>query len=115
LIFFRLILPLSKPVFAAIALFVAVGHWNNFFDAMMFTRSKELEPLQLFLMRIIRTREAAAIMMANLPAVVSEARTVTSVSIQMATMMVATGPILMIYPFLQKYFVKGIMIGSIKG
>lgn len=114
-IFAKLILPLSKAVFAAIALFVGVGHWNTFFDAMMFTRSQELQVLQVFLMRVIRTREAAATLVENLPREVAEARTVTSTSVQMATMMIAAGPIILIYPFLQKYFVKGIMIGSVKG
>ncbi len=113
-IYVTLILPLSKPVLAAIALFVGVFHWNSFFDSMMFTSSEGLQTIQLFLMKIIRTKEAAATMLESVSSG-SEYRKTTSTTIQLATMMVTTAPIIALYPFLQKYFVKGIMIGSIKG
>ncbi|TVQ28750.1 MAG: carbohydrate ABC transporter permease [Spirochaetaceae bacterium] len=114
-IFFRLIMPVSKPVFAAIALFVAVWHWNSFFDAMVFTTSRSLQPLQLYLMRIIRTREAAANVASRAAEMMATQFEVNSTTIQLATIVVTALPIILLYPFLQKYFVKGLLIGSIKG
>jgi putative aldouronate transport system permease protein len=114
-IFFRLIIPVSKPVFAAIALFVAVWHWNTFFDAMVFTTSRSLQPLQLYLMRIIRTREAAANIASRAAEMMETQFEVNSTTIQLATIVVTALPIIALYPFLQKYFVKGLLIGSIKG
>ncbi|MCM3746419.1 carbohydrate ABC transporter permease [Paenibacillus pasadenensis] len=115
-IFFQLILPLSKPVLAAIALFSVVGHWNAFYDSMIFTSSQSLETIQLFLYRIIsNSSEAAGMAKAAADAVPVGARKVNPETIKMATMMVTTFPILISYPFLQKYFVKGVMIGSVKG
>ena len=114
-IFFRLIIPVSKPVFAAIALFVAVFHWNSFFDAMVFTTSRRIQPLQLYLMRIIRTREAAANMASRAAEMMATQFEVNSTTIQLATIVVTALPIIALYPFLQKYFVKGLLIGSIKG
>lgn len=114
-IFFNLILPLSKPVLATIALFNGVYHWNSFFDAMLFTTKPELQTLQVLLMKVIRTREGA-MMMAQMASASSQAyKETTPATIQLATMMVATVPILLLYPFLQKYFVSGLTIGSIKG
>ena len=114
-IFFRLIIPVSKPVFAAIALFVSVWHWNSFFDAMVFTTSRSLQPLQLYLMRIIRTREAAANVASRAAEMMATQFEVNSTTIQLATIVVTALPIIALYPFLQKYFVKGLLIGSIKG
>ena len=114
-ILIRLIIPLSLPVFAAIALFVGVFHWNDFFQAMVFTTSRRLQPIQLFLMRIIRSREAASALQSQAQGIGIARGTVNPLTIQMAMMVVTTAPIIMLYPFLQRYFVKGIMIGSIKG
>lgn len=114
-IFFRLIVPLSLPVFAVIALFVGVYHWNDFWVPMVFTRSPRFETIQLFLMSVIRTREAASALQAQAAGIGIPRGTVNPLTIQMATMIVTTVPIMLVYPFLQKYFVKGIMIGSVKG
>lgn len=114
-IYVSLIVPLSKPVFGAIALFVGVNHWNSFFDAMMYTSSNNLAVLQLVLLKMIRTREAATILANRAQEFISNRGEVNSKTIQMATMIVATVPIIMVYPFLQKYFVKGVMVGAIKG
>ena len=115
--YFSIIFPLSKPVIAALALFTAVEHWNAFFDAMLYmTRTSELNTLQVLLMQIIRDSELASLMAEESFAdddVLEQAT--TSATIQMATMIVAIGPILLVYPFAQKYFIKGIMIGSVKG
>jgi putative aldouronate transport system permease protein len=114
-IYFSLIIPLSAPVFAAIALFVGVSHWNAFFDSLVYTTKPQLQTIQLVLMKIIQTKDQAA-NMANQSAIISDSMdNVTATTIQLATMMVTVAPILILYPFLQKYFVKGIMIGSVKG
>ena len=111
--FFSFILPLSKAIIAVIALQYAVGHWNSYFSAFIYLTDKDLYPLQLFLREILVMSqmsytdftdiETATIMqgMADL--------------IKYALIVVATVPILCVYPFIQKYFVKGIMIGSFKG
>lgn len=115
--YFQIIFPLSTPVVAALALFTAVTHWNAFFDSMLYmTTTDELATLQLLLMQIIRDSEVAALMAEQgfTDSSLLE-QTTTSTTIQLATMIVAIGPILLVYPFAQKYFIKGIMIGSIKG
>jgi putative aldouronate transport system permease protein len=114
-IFFSLVLPLSKPVLATIALFAGVFHWNEFRDAMMFTTSESLQTIQVYLMRMIRIGEAAAQLAEESGELAAAVSQMNPKTIQLATMMVATVPILALYPFLQKYFVKGVMIGSIKG
>ena len=113
IIFFRLILPLSKPVLAAIALFTAVFHWNSFFDAMVFTNSTRLQPIQSLLMKIVSSREFANGMSEQAARFVGKNQT-NPLTIQMATMVIASIPIILVYPFLQKYFVKGMLMGSIK-
>lgn len=114
-IFFRLILPLSKPVLAAITLFTGVRHWNSFFDSLLYTTRPELQTIQLYLMKVIRSFSQVSAMMSKYGSGDAAQSTATAHSVQYATMMVVTIPILMLYPFLQKYFVKGIMIGAVKG
>jgi putative aldouronate transport system permease protein len=114
-IYFNLVVPLSKPVFAALGLFVAVGHWNAFFDSMMFTSKNELQTIQLFLMKIIRTKEAAAGIAQKYASMSPAYAQVNSIAIQMAAMVIVSLPIMLVYPFLQKHFTQGMMIGSIKG
>lgn len=110
-ILFRIILPLSVPVIAVMVLFYGVGHWNSWFNAMIFLRTRSLYPLQLVLREILISSDTSQ-MTTNVGAVDVEA---VGQTIKYATVMVATLPILFIYPFLQKYFVKGIMIGALKG
>ena len=112
-IFLKLILPLSKPVIAAIALFTGVFHWNSFFDAMVFTNSAKLQPIQSLLMKIVSSREFASGMSEQAARFVGKNQT-NPLTIQMATMVIASIPIISIYPFFQKYFVKGMLMGSIK-
>ncbi len=114
-IFFQIMVPLSMSCFAAIALFTGVGHWNSWFDAFIYINNDKLMPLQTILMRIINQSQAAQ----NAKDVASQVTggktiEVTPESIRYATMVIATGPIILIYPFLQKYFVKGVLIGSVK-
>lgn len=109
-ILFRIVIPLSLPVIAVMILFYGVGHWNSWFNAMIYLRSRELFPLQLILREILVLNDTSN-MMTN---VVGGDRMPVGETIKYATIVVATIPILLLYPFLQKYFVKGVMIGAIK-
>lgn len=112
--FFRIVLPLSKPVVATIALFNAVGQWNSWFDAYLYVNDSKLMPLQTILMRIINQNSAAVELSKLMSNEFAQSMKVSAESIKYATMMVATIPIVLVYPFVQKYFVNGIMIGSVK-
>lgn len=115
-ILLQLIMPLTKPVLAAIALFTGVYHWNAYTDALMFTTKDALEPVQLFLMRIVTDSGAASKFGAQAASVMpEEAKQISPETLKLAMMLATTAPILIIYPFLQKYFVKGVLIGSVKG
>jgi len=106
------VLPLSLPVLATFGLFYAVGHWNSYFPAMIYLTDDKMYPLQLILRNIIVTAEASASDMSLMdPNFVEPPKQ----SIKMAVIVVATVPIMCIYPFLQKYFVKGVMVGALKG
>lgn len=109
-ILFRIILPLSKPVIAVMILFYGVGHWNAWFNAMIYLRRRELYPLQLVLREILISSSTDN-MMTDIGG--SDKEPVGEI-VKYATIMVATVPIIVIYPFLQKYFTKGVMIGAIK-
>lgn len=113
-IFFRFVLPLAKPILMTVALFVAITQWNSWFDANLYTSSENLKPMQSKLVEILNQYQTGATTSQQM----SNAKTgvtVTADSIRMAATMVATLPIIMIYPFIQKYFVKGIMLGAVKG
>lgn len=112
-IFIRIILPLSLPILATIALFSGVYHWNDYFCGVMYINNPELQPIQTFLYRIIASASSSKAAVST-PTSVSASQ-ISSQSLKLATMVVTTAPIVCVYPFLQKYFVKGIMIGSIKG
>ncbi|MEK3888270.1 carbohydrate ABC transporter permease [Bacillus sp. FSL K6-3431] len=118
--FTKIVLPLSTPVLATIGLFIGVFHWNDWFTGTYFVTSKDLLPVQTLLNELLTQSQA----LANAAQRASESGTsvglqtasqTTPESLRMATLMIATLPILCVYPFLQKYFVKGVMIGSIKG
>ena len=110
-IFFQLVLPLSKPIIMTIALFVAIGHWNSWFDAYLYTNSQNLKTMQSILVEILNQYQTSD---ASASAANRMSQSITPDSIRMAATMVTTIPIIMIYPFIQKYFVKGIMLGSVK-
>lgn len=116
-IYLRIIIPLSAPILATIGLFVAVKHWNSWYDTLFFTSGRKgLITLQYKLMEIINRAEASQLMSDMEKKLRRYAgNTVTTESVKMAITIVSTVPILCVYPFLQKYFVKGIMIGAIKG
>lgn len=120
-IFFRIMLPLSLPILATIALFVAVGQWNSWFDNMIYnTRNSDLDTLQYLLYKKLNeankiaeaARSGSTTMVGEM---LTKQMTLTPDSIRMTITMLVTLPILCVYPFLQKYFVKGIMVGAVKG
>lgn len=116
-IFFRIVLPLSGPVIATLALFTAVSHWNDWFMPSIYITNEHLVPIQTMLRQILNANIVTE-MSGNIDtasaARIEGLRTITTKSLTMATMMVATLPIIMVYPFVQKYFVKGVLIGSLK-
>lgn len=113
-IFFKIALPLSKAGLATVGLFLALNYWNDWYNAMLFLDegSKELYPLQYYLNNILTKAQAmnAAAARSGIPA-----SDVPSEPLKLAMTVVATGPIILLYPFLQKYFVKGVTIGAVKG
>lgn len=112
-IFLKIVLPLSLPVIATIALFNGVYQWNDFFTGVIYINNPDLQPIQTFLYKVI-VQSSSNQMIAAMPATVSGMAKTTSESIKLATMVVATLPIVIVYPFLQKYFVKGMLLGSVK-
>ncbi len=110
--FIRIVLPLSKPILATIALFTAVGHWNDYFTGVIYIQNPDLIPIQTYLYRVVA--EAGSIRMQGaVPGLIEKAN--STQALKLATMIVTTLPIVCVYPFLQKYFVKGVMIGAVKG
>lgn len=109
-ILFRIILPLCGPVLATIALFYAVYYWNDFFHPMLYLSSPSLKPLQLYLRDIVMDADTS-----SATKTADELMNVSPEGIRAATVIASTVPILLVYPFLQKYFIKGVLIGSVKG
>jgi len=118
-IFIKIIFPLCIPVIAAVIVFVAVGHWNAWFDNFLLVKKANLQTLQLTLLNFLRESE-------NISRAVMEnrgdgnswttvAKALTPTSIRMTLTILVTFPVLCIYPFMQKYFLKGILMGSVKG
>ena len=108
----RIVLPLSMPVLATFTLFYAVGHWNNFFSALLYMNDPAKWPLQVLLRQIVLLSQAAA---GDINAMDPNYVAPPDQSIKMAVIVVGTVPILLVYPFLQKHFAKGVLIGSVKG
>jgi len=109
-IFARIVLPLSAPVLASIGLFTALGYWNDWWTPMMFIQKQELQPLQYTLYQMLASVTYTAQMVNNMPTI-----NLPKESLKLAMTVVATGPIILVYPFIQKHFVSGITIGSVKG
>ena len=102
----RIILPLSLPIFATLALFYGVGHWNEYINVIIYINNPDLSTLQL----ILRKMYTFAINQLDGDSLPPPVETVRA-----ATIMLSTLPIVMVYPFLQRYFVQGVMVGSVKG
>jgi putative aldouronate transport system permease protein len=118
-IFLRIILPLSGPVLATISLFIGVAHWNDWFTGAYYVSNKNLIPVQTLLQQLLTEAEALSASMTRSQQqggqTMSNPVGATPESLRMALLVIAVFPILCIYPFLQRYFVKGVMIGSVKG
>lgn len=109
--FTSIVLPLSLPVLAVVALWAGVGQWNAWFDAMIYIQDMDKQVLQLFVRRTVIEESDALASAAEL----MHATTYSKETLKAATVMIATLPILCVYPFIQRFFVKGIMLGSVKG
>lgn len=117
-IFTAVILPLAKPIVAVMALFYGVGHWNQYFQALLYIDDRSKYPLQMVLREILVLQDLSSnpsTMMSEATAEYLNQQQNLSAIIKYGVMIVATLPIIMVYPFLQKYFVKGVMLGSLKG
>lgn len=110
-ILLKIVLPLSMPVLASIGLFYAVWHWNAFFDAVLYITDRKLWPLQTLLREILLSTSISELQQGNLLADSMP----PSTAVIAASIMISTIPIVCVYPFLQKHFVKGVMVGSVKG
>lgn len=108
----RIVLPLSTPALATIGMFIALGYWNEWYSAMLFMDNEKYFPLQYYLYRILNSVNFAAAVAGKsnvpLPDMPTE-------SFKLVMTVVSTGPILLLYPFIQKYFIRGITIGAVKG
>lgn len=112
-IYVRLILPLSKPALATIGLFLALAYWNDWYNALLFISNENLMPLQYYLYKMLGNMDGMRKAMMGAGAVVTTS--IPTESLKMAMTVVATGPILLAYPFVQRYFVQGLTIGAVKG
>ncbi len=108
-----IVLPLSQAIIAVIALYYAIGLWNSYFDALIYLKSSDKFPLQIILRNILIINQADVSMGADMVAMAR--RQGMADVMKYALIVVSSAPLLMIYPFVQKYFVKGVMLGSIKG
>lgn len=113
-ILFRIIVPLSVPIIATLCLFSAVSYWNNFYNAIVYIRDVDKWPLMLFLREIIQGSKLQMIAGGDNAAEAAQID-ITPVTLQYSALIIVMIPILCVYPFLQRYFVKGIMLGSVKG
>lgn len=112
---FKVVLPLSKPVLAVIGLYYGVEHWNDFYSALLYIYDESLLPLQSFLRDLLMTSKLALDTSNGMDATAIEAQAQLAETLKYSTIIVAAIPILCVYPFIQKFFVKGVMIGSVKG
>ncbi|MEG0284908.1 MAG: carbohydrate ABC transporter permease [Vagococcus sp.] len=117
-LFFKIILPLSTPIIAVMALFYGVGHWNSYFSALIYLSDKSMYPLQMVLREILVLNDMGATSTGMVTGDMAElmySKQQLAAIIKYGVMIVSTLPIIVVYPFLQKYFVKGMMVGSVKG
>lgn len=114
--FFSIVLPLSKPILAVLALYYAVGHWNSYFNALIYLNNDQLYPLQIFLRNILILEDMTDMMGADSETIEMLMRRIElKEAMKFGIIVLSSLPMLILYPFLQKYFVKGVMIGAIKG
>jgi len=113
-IFVRVFIPLSKPVYATIGLFAGVNYWNDWFSGLFYVKKETLLPLQSLLQKVMNQTDMIS-KFGIIPGVNPAMQTITPYSIKLAIVVISITPIILVYPFLQKYFAKGMMLGSIKG
>ena len=114
-VLFRIIAPMSTAVIATIGLWSAVGHWNAWFDSLIYIRDQQKHVLQIWLRRMVITASDRLTIQAEQAFDEASLRPVRPENLNSAAIFVAIAPILIVYPFIQKYFVKGVIIGSLKG
>lgn len=116
-IFVKIILPLAKPALATIGMMIALGYWNDWYNSMLFINNENLYSLQYYLYKIVNNIEAYKTILAQAGGGTSLGSTINmpSESLKMALTIIVTGPIILVYPFIQKYFVSGVTIGAVKG
>ncbi len=119
LLFFKIIIPVIKPILATIAIFAAVAQWNSFQDTLIYVTDKRLFPLQYLLYTYMNSASSLKALVSSTASATSLAASLahaqTATSIRMTVTMVVVAPIMLVYPFFQRYFTKGIMIGAVKG
>ena len=113
--FMRIVLPLQKPILATVALFIAVGHWNDFFTTKLYVTNTNLYTLQYLLYELLTQIQAASQQIEYETSAQNMASAITPTGIRLTLTAVVTIPIMVVYPFIQKFYVKGIMIGAVKG
>lgn len=114
-IFGRIYIPLAKPVIATVVLFAALGYWNDWWLGLMLIEKSEMQPLQMLLRSMMANIQYLQTMGTNSSEAQSLLASVPGDGVKMALVVITTGPIILLYPFLQKYFMKGIMVGAVKG
>ena len=114
---FQIVMPLIKPALATVGLFIALAYWNDWYNAMLYIKKEEMYPLQYFLYQKINGIEAYKKLLANgnVSGDVVSAVSLPTQTLKMALTIVVTGPIVLAYPLVQRYFVQGITIGAVKG
>ena len=110
---FKIVFPLSRTIIAVLVLYYGVAHWNEFMNGLIYLRDEGLYPLQLVLRSILVQNQASASMMGDIDSMIAQQK--AAELIKYGLIIVSTVPILAVYPFLQKYFEKGVMVGSVKG
>ncbi|MCL6457532.1 MAG: carbohydrate ABC transporter permease [Gorillibacterium sp.] len=113
-IYTRLVIPMSLPVFAAVFIYSAVGHWNAWFDVILYNSNGQFDTLQVYLRRLLLEVEASQQIM-DQQLIYQKFNSLSPLTLRAATTILVTAPILLVYPFLQKYFIGGLTIGSVKG
>ena len=114
-ILFQLVIPLSKPVLATVALWLIVGHWNDYLNPLVLIHSQEHKTLQLFLKELVLNAETSTSNLASVNDATNKGVAALSQQLKNGVLVVSMVPMLVLYPFLQKFFVSGVMLGSVKG
>ncbi len=114
-IFFQLILPLSKPLVATLGLFSALAYWNDWYNSLLFVTKDQYKSLQYFLQEMLNSMQALKNLVNSGIDVSQMSKNLPQETLKMAMTMITTGPIILLYPFVQRFFVKGLTIGAVKG